>query len=108
MPVAALSGLAVGNAGAGGPLGRSLLAALQVEAVCHGCDAGGTFLHEPEPTEANLRDLCPMVRQAKAEPTKARARGIAPKPCSKAVRYWSGTGSVDWPSQARLPKRYWV
>jgi phosphomannomutase len=56
-----------GNGGAGGPLGRLLLKALQVETVCHGCDADGFFLHEPEPTAENLRELCPMVRQSGAQ-----------------------------------------
>jgi phosphomannomutase len=55
-----------GNGGAGGPLGRQLLKALQVETVCHGCDADGFFLHEPEPTAENLRELCPMVRHSGA------------------------------------------
>jgi len=55
-----------GNGGAGGPLGRKLLKALQVETVCHGCDADGFFLHEPEPTAENLRELSPMVRQSGA------------------------------------------
>src|SRR5581483_5019061 len=36
------------NNGAGGPLGRKLLQALQVTTTCHGCDADGFFLHEPE------------------------------------------------------------
>jgi phosphomannomutase len=51
------------NGGAGGPLGRALLKSLQVETVCQGCDADGFFLHEPEPTEANLREIGPLVRQ---------------------------------------------
>jgi phosphomannomutase len=55
-----------GNGGAGGPLGRSLLEALQVETICHGCDANGVFLHEPEPTAENLRTMCPMVAKAGA------------------------------------------
>jgi phosphomannomutase len=55
-----------GNGGAGGPLGRQLLKALQVETVCHGCDADGFFLHEPEPTAENLRELSPMVRHSGA------------------------------------------
>jgi phosphomannomutase len=56
-----------GNGGAGGPLGRGLLKAFQVTTACHGCDADGFFLHEPEPTEANLRDVGPMVRQNGAD-----------------------------------------
>jgi phosphomannomutase len=55
------------NGGAGGPLGRALLRALGVETVCHGCGADGRFLHEPEPTAENLRELCPMVRHEKAD-----------------------------------------
>ncbi len=49
------------NGGAGGRLGRSLLESLQCRPVCLGCDADGHFAHEPEPTEANLRDVCPRV-----------------------------------------------
>jgi phosphomannomutase len=55
------------NGGAGGPLGRQLLKALQVETVCRGCDADGCFLHEPEPTAENLREVCPMVRAEGAD-----------------------------------------
>jgi phosphomannomutase len=55
------------NGGAGGPLGRRLLQALQVETVCHGCEADGFFLHEPEPTAENLRQLCPMVHRQGAD-----------------------------------------
>jgi phosphomannomutase len=43
-------------------LGRRLLKALQVETACHGCDADGFFLHEPEPTADNLREVGPMAR----------------------------------------------
>ncbi|HZY90309.1 MAG TPA: phosphoglucosamine mutase, partial [Gemmataceae bacterium] len=56
-----------GNGGAGGPLGRQLLKALQVETTCHGCDADGFFLHEPEPIAENLRELSPMVRHSGAQ-----------------------------------------
>jgi phosphomannomutase len=49
------------NGGAGGPLGRRLLESFQCRTVCLGCDADGRFAHEPEPTEANLRDVCPQV-----------------------------------------------
>jgi phosphomannomutase len=56
-----------GNGGAGGPLARKLLKALQVETHCHACDADGFFLHEPEPTEANLRDIGPLVAQHRAD-----------------------------------------
>jgi phosphomannomutase len=51
------------NGGAGGPLGRSLLKAFQVSAIAHGCDADGFFLHEPEPTAANLAEVAPLIRQ---------------------------------------------
>jgi phosphomannomutase len=56
-----------GNGGAGGPLGRRLLKVLQVETTCHGCDADGFFLHEPEPTAENLCAVCPLVVQARAD-----------------------------------------
>jgi phosphomannomutase len=49
------------NGGAGGPLARGLLQALGVATVCHGCDADGIFLHEPEPTAENLRAVAPLV-----------------------------------------------
>lgn len=49
------------NGGAGGPLARSLLQALEVATVCHGCEADGIFLHEPEPTAENLRAVAPLV-----------------------------------------------
>jgi phosphomannomutase len=55
------------NGGAGGPLGRALLKSLQVETVCRGCDADGFFLHEPEPTETNLREVGPLVKQHGAQ-----------------------------------------
>jgi len=51
------------NGGAGGPLGRRLLEAFQTRPVCHACDADGFFLHPPEPIEANLRRVCPLVPQ---------------------------------------------
>jgi phosphomannomutase len=49
------------NGGAGGPLGRRLLQALQVQTTGRGDEADGVFLHEPEPTAENLRDICPLV-----------------------------------------------
>ena len=55
------------NGGAGGSLGCALLKSLQVETACRGCDADGSFLHEPEPTEANLCDLGPLVKQNSAD-----------------------------------------
>ncbi len=54
------------NNGAGGLLGSALLDALHVKTVCHGCNGDGAFLHEPEPTEANLREVGPRVRQSGA------------------------------------------
>ena len=55
------------NGGAGGPLGRRLLEALSVETICRGGDADGVFLHEPEPTADNLRDIAPLVAQHGAD-----------------------------------------
>jgi len=52
------------NGGAGGPLGRRLLESFQCRPVCLGCDADGHFAHEPEPVEANLRDVGPRVAAA--------------------------------------------
>jgi phosphomannomutase len=49
------------NGGAGGPLARRLLQQLHVETTCRGGEADGVFLHEPEPTADNLRDICPLV-----------------------------------------------
>jgi phosphomannomutase len=54
------------NGGAGGPLGRQLLQAFQVETSGRGLDADGAFLHEPEPTAENLRDVCPLVKEHRA------------------------------------------
>ena len=51
-----------GNGGAGGPLGRRLLASLGVDTIAHGCEADGDFTHEPEPTAENLKEVCPLVR----------------------------------------------
>jgi phosphomannomutase len=55
------------NGGAGGPLGGRLLEALGASPICHACDADGQFLHEPEPTAANLGDICPLVPQHGAD-----------------------------------------
>jgi phosphomannomutase len=44
-----------------------LLKTLQVVTTCHGCEADGFFLHEPEPTEANLRPICPLVHQSSSD-----------------------------------------
>jgi phosphomannomutase len=63
---AKLSAFLDANGGAGGPLGRRLLQALQVETFCRGGDADGKFLHDPEPTAENLREVCPLVTQKRA------------------------------------------
>lgn len=55
------------NNGAGGPLGKSLLKALQVDTICQGGDADGFFLHEPEPTATNLSEVCPLVKKNGAD-----------------------------------------
>jgi phosphomannomutase len=55
------------NGGAGGPLARRLLEALGVEATYRGGEADGVFLHEPEPTADNLRDICPLVAASHAD-----------------------------------------
>jgi phosphomannomutase len=55
------------NGGAGGPLGLLLLQALQVESTCRGCEADGVFLHEPEPTAENLREIGPLVAAHRAD-----------------------------------------
>jgi phosphomannomutase len=63
---ARLSALVDANGGSGGPLSRKLLDALQVPATILGGAADGKFDHEPEPTEANLRTVCPRVPAAGA------------------------------------------
>jgi phosphomannomutase len=55
------------NGGAGGPLGRRLLEALQCRPIVQGGDADGFFLHEPEPIADNLRSVCPLVTQHGAD-----------------------------------------
>lgn len=55
------------NGGAGGPLGRRLLDALQCQTSCLGCDADGFFQHPPEPIEANVATVGPRVAEAKAD-----------------------------------------
>lgn len=54
------------NGGAGGPLSRRLLEALRCQTVCHGGDADGIFQHPPEPIEANLKSVSPLVAQSGA------------------------------------------
>jgi phosphomannomutase len=51
------------NGGAGGPLARKLLHSLNVKMFGQGDNADGCFLHEPEPTAENLRDIGPAVQQ---------------------------------------------
>ena len=53
-----------GNGGAGGPLGVKLLAEFGCEVVQHHCLADGDFVHEPEPTPANLAEVAPWVKQS--------------------------------------------
>ncbi len=55
------------NGGAGGPLGRRLLEALQARPIIQAGDADGFFLHEPEPVAENLRAVCPQVVQNGAD-----------------------------------------
>lgn len=55
------------NGGAGGPLGRRLLEALECDPVYHNCNADGLFEHEPEPIAVNLRAICPLVPRHKAD-----------------------------------------
>jgi phosphomannomutase len=67
VPLIRARGLSVfldANAGAGGPLGKSLLDALQCRATVYGGIADGFFLHEPEPIAENLKDVCPRVSKA--------------------------------------------
>jgi phosphomannomutase len=49
------------NGGAGGSLARDLLRSLGCRSVIEGGNADGHFAHEPEPIEANLREICPRV-----------------------------------------------
>jgi phosphomannomutase len=55
------------NGGAGGPLARKLFDALNVTTICHGCEADGFFVHQPEPTAENLRSIAPLVRDHGAD-----------------------------------------
>jgi len=54
------------NGGAGGPLGVSLLEALGCTVLARGCEADGHFLHVPEPTAENVREIGPLVVQHQA------------------------------------------
>jgi phosphomannomutase len=62
-----LSAFLDANAGAGGPLGQSLLNALQCRATVHGGVPDGFFLHQPEPVAENLQEICPLVPRAGAD-----------------------------------------
>ena len=56
------------NAGAGGPLGESLLAALQPSPpILLGAVPDGQFSHPPEPLAENLAAVLPQVSAAKAD-----------------------------------------
>jgi phosphomannomutase len=55
------------NGGAGGPLARRLLGDLHCRVVGIGCDANGSFEHEPEPIAENLKTICPQVPVAGAQ-----------------------------------------
>ncbi|HVS40601.1 MAG TPA: phosphoglucosamine mutase, partial [Gemmataceae bacterium] len=55
------------NGGAGGPLGFALLLSLCDQQIRLGCDGDGVFLHEPEPTESNLREVAQCVLQDGAD-----------------------------------------
>jgi len=54
------------NGGSGGPLGIRLLSELGCEIIQHNCDPTGEFVHEPEPTPANLVDVAPWVKQTES------------------------------------------
>jgi len=54
------------NGGAGGPLGRSLLEALECRPVVQGGTADGHFEHTPEPIAENLTAVLPRVPEAGA------------------------------------------
>jgi phosphomannomutase len=59
--------LADANGGSGGPLTRQLLDSLQVRSTILGGNADGLFLHEPEPTAANLATVGPKVAAVGAD-----------------------------------------
>lgn len=52
--------------GAGGPVARELLEHLGCEVVAIGMEPDGLFPRDPEPTAANLTDLCELVRSSGA------------------------------------------
>ena len=51
------------NGGAGGPLGKALLEALQARPIVVGGDPDGVFAHPPEPLAENLGSILPLVLQ---------------------------------------------
>lgn len=53
--------------GAGGRVGRMLLERLGCAVVHINAEHGQPFAHTPEPVEANLRDLCDLVRREGAD-----------------------------------------
>lgn len=55
------------NHGAGGYLAERLLHKLGCEVELLGDTPDGQFTHPPEPIEENLRSICPLVVQAKAD-----------------------------------------
>src|SRR5207244_1547720 len=54
------------NGGAGGPLGKALLDALQANVIVHGAAPDGDFAHPPEPLAENLGTILPLVSQYQA------------------------------------------
>jgi len=54
------------NGGSGGLLGIALLQALGCQVIGQGCQCDGDFRHTPEPTEENLRGICPLVPKHEA------------------------------------------
>jgi phosphomannomutase len=55
------------NGGAGGALAIDLLEQMGCIAIPHACDMRGEFLHEPEPIEANVREVGKLVRWQSAQ-----------------------------------------
>jgi phosphomannomutase len=54
------------NAGAGGPLGQSLLESLHAQSIVQGGVPNGVFAHPPEPLAENLTTILPLVPQHQA------------------------------------------
>jgi phosphomannomutase len=55
------------NGGAGGALAIDLLEQMGCVVIPHACDLRGEFLHEPEPIEANVREVGKLVRWQSAQ-----------------------------------------